>query len=111
VYLDEIKDLIESKKIIENLDGVDEVLTKSEAFENLNLNKKMIGDLIVMGDKNTVFGDIPKSKFPRNLRSHASKHETSIPLVAINSPQKRDYFIENKSIGSYIINSYKTLVE
>ena len=111
VYLYNSKDVNESKKIIQNLKGVDEVLTKSEAFENLNLKKEMIGDLIVMGDKNTVFGDIPKSKFPRHLRSHASKHETSIPLVAINSHQISDYFIENKSIGSYIINSYKTLVE
>ena len=51
------------------------------------------------------FRNIEKSKFTQNLRSHTYKHETNIPLVAINILQNPDNFIENKSTESYIIKS------
>jgi hypothetical protein len=49
-----------------------------------------IGDLVVLGDKATVFGetDAESVALPANFRSHGSIHEESVPRVVYN-PKRR----------------------
>jgi phosphonoacetate hydrolase len=46
-----------------------------------------IGELVVLGDKETVFGDLDteSEQLPPTFRTHGSLHETNIPLVIYNA--------------------------
>jgi phosphonoacetate hydrolase len=46
-----------------------------------------IGELIVLGDKDTVFGDLETDfeALPPTLRTHGSLHETEIPMIIYNA--------------------------
>jgi phosphonoacetate hydrolase len=46
-----------------------------------------IGELIVFGDKDTVFGDLGADfeALPPTLRTHGSLHETAIPMIIYNA--------------------------
>jgi phosphonoacetate hydrolase len=46
-----------------------------------------IGELVVIGDRDTVFGELtsPMEDLERGYRSHGSLHESDIPLVIYNS--------------------------
>ena len=105
IYMNDLTDLNEAKKILKSIDGIEDVLTKSEASQKFNLNSSAIGDLMVLGQKKVVFGNSDISLIPNDLRSHASTYETKIPLIGINTTKNPDYFIENRSIGNYIIDS------
>ena len=105
LYLNDLSNLKESKKILKSVDGIEDVLNKSEACLKFNLNSNRIGDLMILGQKDVVFGNSDISLIPNDLRSHASTYETKIPLIGINTTKNPDYFIENRSIGNYIIDS------
>jgi phosphonoacetate hydrolase len=75
------------KAILSALAGVETVLTRSEAAERFNLLPKRIGDLVVIGDKNTVFGDLmyDRELLEPTYRSHGSLHESDVPLIVYNA--------------------------
>jgi phosphonoacetate hydrolase len=70
-----------------SLHGVEEVLTRAEAAERFNLMPARIGDLVVIGDKETVFGDLETDcEFLEvTYRSHGSLHESDVPLIIYNA--------------------------
>lgn len=88
--------------------GVERVYTRREAADALRLRYDRIGDLVVTGDAETVFG--PKSLegswddtgAGRGLRSHASAHETAIPIIGANGDFSDFEFSENRDIGRYV---------
>ena len=45
-----------------------------------------IGDLVVLGDRGTVFGDLDSESeaLPAEYRAHGSLHEAEVPLVIYN---------------------------
>src|SRR6201994_4310242 len=55
VYLKQAGDLNKVRAILSGLEGVEAVLTRAEAVETYNLMASRIGDLVVLGDKDTVF--------------------------------------------------------
>ena len=79
--------------IYKGIDGIEDVLARSEAVHKFNLNSTAIGDLMVLGEKEVVFGNSDISSIPNDLRSHASIYETKIPLIGINTTKNPDYFI------------------
>lgn len=88
--------------------GVERVYSRQEAADELRLRYDRIGDLVATGDAETVFG--PKSLegawddtgAGRGLRSHASAHETAIPIIGANGDFADFDFRENRDIGRYI---------
>ena len=88
--------------------GVERVYSRQEAADALRLNRERIGDLVVTGDAETVFG--PKSLegawddtgAGRGLRSHASAHEIDIPIIAGGGDFADFDFRENRDIGRCI---------
>lgn len=66
-----------------SLDGVEEVLLGSEAAKRFRLMPSRLGDLVVLPDKHTVFGDLPEEMeiLSPTYRSHGSLYEMSIPLL------------------------------
>jgi phosphonoacetate hydrolase len=73
-----------------SIDGVEHVFARDEAAARFHLDADRIGDLVVVGDGDTVFGELPGDEelelLPREYRSHGSLHEQRVPLFAHNSP-------------------------
>jgi phosphonoacetate hydrolase len=56
VWLNSSKDQSQAIKTMAALEGVEEVLPKTAAAERFHLMPERIGDLVVIGDRHTVFG-------------------------------------------------------
>lgn len=74
-------------KVLSGLAGVEAVLTRAEACRRFHLMPSRIGDLAVLGDKDTVFGQLDgeSETLPPEYRSHGSLHESRVPLVIHNA--------------------------
>ena len=106
VYLNNQKDLIKVQKAISGLQGVDEVITREEAAKRFYLMPERIGDLIVLGDSTTVFGDLDSESetLPDTYRSHGSLADARVPIFiynAIGAPNI-DYFQSNYLLSSWL---------
>jgi phosphonoacetate hydrolase len=106
VYLNTSNDLLKIKKLIKELKGVEDVLTRDEAAKKFQLMSDRIGDLVVLGDENTVFGnlDTEYEELPDNYRTHGSIHEATVPLFvynAYNAPAA-DFFSSNYKIAAWL---------
>ena len=86
MWLNDEADMEPAIEILKNLNGVEGVMTRSEAAERFNINPDHIGDLIVNGDRDTMFGemDVLHEYLPETYRAHGSLHEMRLPLVAWN---------------------------
>jgi phosphonoacetate hydrolase len=87
VYCKSPGDIDRAAKAMLELPGVEAVLTRSEAARRFHLMASRIGDLVVLGDKDTVFGelDTESEALPPEYRSHGSLHEVDVPLVIHNA--------------------------
>lgn len=98
----------EAASILRETAGVERVYSRQEAADELRLNYDRIGDLVVTGDIDTVFG--PKeledswddTGAGHSLRSHASAHEQDIPIIGYNGDFDGFEFNENRDIGRYV---------
>jgi phosphonoacetate hydrolase len=83
------QDADRAKDLIGHLKGVEAVLSRAEAARRFHLMPERIGDLVVLGDKETVFGDLDAGleleNLPPTLRTHGSLHEATVPLVIYNA--------------------------
>ncbi|OQP64488.1 nucleotide pyrophosphatase [Niastella vici] len=106
VYLNQPGDEEKVRRIGKQLAGVEEVLTRAEAAERFHTMPGRIGDLVVLGDKNTVFGnlDAEREDLPASYRTHGSLHEATIPLFVYNAKQapKPDYFKHNMDLAKWL---------
>lgn len=107
IYLKKAKDLEKVKKTLLSLDGVEAVLTKQEAIEKYGLLPDRVGDLMVLGNKLTVFGqlaDVESEKLPANYRSHGSTYECIVPLFVYNAKQtpEASFFNHNYKIAAWL---------
>jgi phosphonoacetate hydrolase len=73
---------------LRELEGVEDVLTRHQAAQSFRLHADRIGDLIVLGDRDTVFGplDGPAEDLPPGFRTHGSCHELRVPIVVYGTP-------------------------
>jgi phosphonoacetate hydrolase len=83
VYLQAADDQRKAIEIIRSLAGIEEVLTRADAAARFDLLPARIGDLVVTGDKTTVFGELAAEteQLPPEYRTHGSRYELDIPLV------------------------------
>jgi phosphonoacetate hydrolase len=98
VYCNRSRDLGAVSKTLSGLKGVEAILTRSEASRRYHLMASRIGDLVVLGDRETVFGDLESESepLPPEYRSHGSLHEMDVPLIIHNaqarlSPEEFQY--------------------
>ncbi len=90
VYCKNPREIDGVAKALSGLSGVEAVLTRSEAAKRYHLMASRIGDLIVLGDRDTVFGelDAESEPLPAEYRAHGSLHEMDVPLVIHNADAK-----------------------
>jgi phosphonoacetate hydrolase len=111
IYMDpeHLSRMDEAINILKETPGIEDVYSRDEAVEKLNLYHERIGDIVVTGDKATVFGPSEVSqewggdgKVSPTLRSHASAHEQDIPLLGYNGDFDGFDFSENRDMGRYV---------
>ena len=106
VYCRAPRDIDRVARTISGLEGVEVVLTRSEAVKRYHLMASRIGDLVVLGDQNTVFGelDTEQEALPPDYRSHGSLHEMDVPLVIHNADIKlpAEKFRYNRDLARWV---------
>jgi phosphonoacetate hydrolase len=88
VWLNDAQDFLRVMDALRRLDGVEEVYGRSDAAARFHLHPDRIGDLFVLGDRDTVFGPLDRAveDLPPTFRTHGSLHEADVPLVIYGSP-------------------------
>ena len=83
IYCKRPQDIDSVAKTVSSLKGVEAILTRSEASKRYHLMPSRIGDLIVLGDRDTVFGQLEteSAPLPPEYRTHGSLHEMDVPLI------------------------------
>jgi phosphonoacetate hydrolase len=106
VHLKSSRDADRAATLIAGLSGVLEVLTRSEAARRFRLMPARIGELVVLGDRDTVFGGLQSEviNLPPEYRSHGGLAEASVPLIVHNAEQSpdREFFQANVDLGRWL---------
>jgi phosphonoacetate hydrolase len=107
VYLKGPQDGDRVREILTELKGCERVLTREAAAHEYKLMPSRIGDLVVWGDKDTLFGemDTEEENFSGGeLRSHGSEHERNIPLLVyhVKNTPSSDYFQHNLDLARWL---------
>ena len=101
VYVEE-GDVERAVKVLGDTPGVEEALPRLEAAAELRLHLDRIGDILVTGEPDVVFGSSSEVSMPPSLRSHGSRHECRVPLIGYNGDFQDFSFEENRDIGRYV---------
>lgn len=84
VYLND-DELLEAIDLLQSTDGIEMVLRRGEAVDKFSLPPDRIGDLMVLGTEESVFGPVDEGiQESVELRSHGSHHEQTVPFVCSN---------------------------
>lgn len=107
VWLNGATDEAKAMEILRRTDGVEAVYGRQEAASRFHLHPDRIGDLMVTGDRETVFGPLNGSReaLPRSFRAHGSRYEAPVPLVIYNAkvdPSEADAYVSNCHLTSRI---------
>ena len=109
IYLKSRSDADRAATIMSGLSGVLEVLTRSEAASRFRLMPVRIGELVVLGDRDTVFGRLESEiiNLPPEYRSHGSSAEASVPLVIHNAEQvpAPEFFHANLDLARWLFTN------
>jgi phosphonoacetate hydrolase len=81
-------------------------LTRAQAAKEFKLMASRLGDLVVIGDRDTVFGNLETGMevLPKDFRTHGSLHEMDVPIVihnALGAPHA-DYFQHNLDLARWM---------
>lgn len=106
VYLKSPRDADRAAAMMHGFAGVTEVLTRTEAAKRFRTMPARIGELVVLGDRDTVFGnlDTETATLPPEYRSHGGLDDTHVPLLLHNAERApaADYFRANLDLARWL---------
>jgi phosphonoacetate hydrolase len=106
VHLRAPEDEVRVGSVLGQFDGVERVLTRAQAAKEFNLMASRLGDLVVIGDRDTVFGNLETAMefLPKDFRTHGSLHEMDVPVIVHNAPAapRSDYFKHNLDLARWL---------
>jgi phosphonoacetate hydrolase len=107
LYLNNLEDEHKVKKVLKDIPGIEKIYTRAQASEKFQLMPERIGDLVILGDKTTVFGELENAEsnpLPENYRTHGSAHESDVPLFIYNIEPlpPPSFFKNNKDIVRWL---------
>ncbi len=85
VYLADPATEAEAAAMLREERGVEAVLDRAAAARDYRLHPGRIGNLFVLADRATVFGNLIAPRQEVTVRSHGSLHERSIPIYAVGA--------------------------
>ena len=109
VYLKSNRDSDRAAAVIGKLPGVEDVLTRTEASRRFRLMPARIGELVALGNRDTVFGTLDSEavELPAEYRSHGGTAEAKVPLVVYNAARAPEaaYFRNNLDLARWLFPS------
>ena len=81
VYLENEADSDKTFELLRGVSGVEEIYHKREAAEEFQLHPDRIGDIFLLGEEHVAFGDLERTREDVAIRSHGSRHETTVPII------------------------------
>jgi phosphonoacetate hydrolase len=106
VHLRTPHDEVRVGTLLGELEGVERVLTRAEAAAEFGLLASRLGDLVVIGNRDTVFGNLDAAMeiLPKGFRTHGSLHEMNVPVIVHNAPAApgADYFQRNLDLARWM---------
>ena len=106
VHLENSADLNAAVDALRHLDGVEDAFSGEEAALRFHLMPERVGDIFVLADPATVFGDPSEVTMPPGLRSHGSAHETTVPIFGcgpgLDGGAAAARFQHNLDVGRYV---------
>jgi phosphonoacetate hydrolase len=119
VYLNKPADREKAIALLHGLEGVERVMTREHAAKAFRTMPARIGELVVLGDRDIVFGDLSpapdtgrartgtppeREELPPAYRSHGSLYESDVPLVVYNarSAPGADSFRHNADLTRWL---------
>ena len=101
LYLEDGR-LDQALAVLRDVEGVDEALPRREAAQRFRLMASRIGDIMVLGAADVVFGDPDQVALPPTLRSHGSLHEERVPIIGYGGDFAGFEFRENLDLGRFV---------
>ncbi len=105
IFLKDSKSIDSAVQILKKTSGIEEVYTAEDAARIFHLHPDRIGDVFVLADKDTVFGELEVTSEPISVRSHGSRHESYVPIIGYNSPWSASDFEYNLDVGRLFLES------
>lgn len=107
LWLHKAADYDKVARIISRLDGVEDIVTRQEMARRFHLDPLYVGDINVMGDRETMFGDMDRAyeALAPDYRAHGSLHEMEVPLIIHNyrgELPEPSFFQANKDIARFL---------
>ncbi len=84
VWLNRPEDAADTLAVLAATPGVEAAYELQTAADLFRLHPERIGDLVAVGDADTVFGPMDHAieELPPTYRNHGSRHELEVPLLA-----------------------------
>jgi len=98
VYLEDAAQLTDALAILKEVEGIEEALADADAAGTFELAPDRIGDIMVLGDSDTVFGVFEGERTRVSVRSHGSRHESEVPLIARGAPRGASAYRRNLDV-------------
>lgn len=105
VFLENRNDIEQAVQILLRTTGIEEVHSAQDAAHIFRLHPDRIGDIFVLADKDTVFGELDVTSEPISVRSHGSRHESYVPIIGYSSPWSAIDFEYNLDVGRLFLKS------
>ena len=105
IFLDNRDNCERAIALLNDAPGVEEVYSATQAAETFRLHGERIGDIFVLADCDTVFGELEQTRAEVRLRSHGSRYESYVPVIGYNSPWRAEDFSYNVDVGLLFLES------
>jgi phosphonoacetate hydrolase len=99
IYLREPADYEKAHGILEQTEGIDEIYSRAEAGERFRLRRDRIGDIFLLGKQHVAFGALEKAREAVSVRSHGSRFESIVPILAYGAPEPPEPYERNLDLG------------
>ena len=106
-FLKNQADTPEAIQVLLNTPGIEEAYSAEDAARTFRLHRERIGDIFVLADETTVFGELETVVEPTAVRSHGSRHESYVPIIGYNSPWSATDFEYNVDVGRLFLESLR----
>ena len=107
VFLENRADTPKAVQTLLDTPGVEEAYCAEDAACRFRLHRERIGDIFVLADKTTVFGELEVTGESTAVRSHGSRHESHVPIIGYNSPWSATDFKYNLDVGRLFLESLR----
>lgn len=102
VYLQRKSDRAAAMEILRKTPGIEEVYDSETAARVFRLHPQRIGDIFLLAGKDCAFGQLERVREKIAIRSHGSRHEARVPLVAWGRKQDMSRYEYNLDLTRFL---------